>query len=136
MTKPFGSYSGATNFGKVLATGGETDVIHYPRGKLTVSSAIGLRTPGNGKIPLRQAQRPIKRIRIGLELGLLTTLMGCVGVGYVDGGYEGVAVVPEPGVVLFDGGYERGRDVHAYSHRGAESRGAAHPGGGARGARR
>ena len=36
---------------------------------------------------------------------------------------------------LFGGGYDRGRDVHNYSHRGFESRGAAHSGGG-RGGRR
>jgi hypothetical protein len=36
---------------------------------------------------------------------------------------------------LFGGDYDRGRDVHNYSHRGFESRGAAHSGGG-RGGRR
>jgi hypothetical protein len=38
-------------------------------------------------------------------------------------------VVGEPDVYLFGGGYDHGRDVHNYSHRGAESRGAAHSGG-------
>lgn len=72
------------------------------------------------------------RIKMGLVLGLLVTLTGCVGVSggayYDDGGYytEGV-VVQEPDVYLFGGGYDRGRDVRDYSHRGAESRGAAHP---------
>jgi len=37
--------------------------------------------------------------------------------------YGGVA----PDLYLFGGGYDRGRDVHDYSHRGSESRAAAHP---------
>ena len=39
------------------------------------------------------------------------------------------------GVYLFRGGYDNRRDIHNYSHRGSESRGAAHSGGG-RGGRR
>jgi hypothetical protein len=39
------------------------------------------------------------------------------------------------GVYLFGGGYDNRRDVHNYSHRGFESRGRAHSGGG-RGGRR
>jgi hypothetical protein len=39
-------------------------------------------------------------------------------------------VVAEPDLFLFGGGYDRGRDVHGYSQRGAVSRGAAHPSGG------
>jgi len=52
---------------------------------------------------------------------LLILLTGCV--GYVDGG-GGVAVVgpPPPDVVVFGGDYDRGHDVHSYSHRGYESR--------------
>jgi hypothetical protein len=75
-------------------------------------------------------------IKIGLGIALLATLTGCVGVGYVDGGYGGAVVVPGPDVYVFGGGYERGRDVHAYSNRGVASRAAAHPGGGGRGGRR
>jgi hypothetical protein len=57
----------------------------------------------------------------------LTIFAGCV--GYVDGG--GVDVVaPGPDVYLFGGGYDRGRDVHAYSARGHASIGAAHGFGG------
>lgn len=84
------------------------------------------------------------RVKAGFVLGvvLLGTLTGCV--GYVDGGgdYGGVIVAPEPDVYLFGGGYDHGRDVHGYSHRGAVSRGVAHPGGvghaggGSHGARR
>ncbi len=56
---------------------------------------------------------------------VVTALSGCV--GYVDGGYVGGAVVaPDPDVVVFGGAYERGHDVHAYSHRGSESRGGDH----------
>lgn len=52
-------------------------------------------------------------------LGIFT---GCV--GYVDGGGGAVVVgpPPPPDVFLFGGGYDRGRDVHVYSHRGYESR--------------
>jgi hypothetical protein len=67
-------------------------------------------------------------LRIGLGIALLAVLTGCVG-GYVgvDGGYVGTVVV-DP---LFGGGiYDRGRDVHDYSHRGAVSRAVAHPAGG------
>ena len=40
--------------------------------------------------------------------------------------YGGV-VVSAPDLYLFGGGYDRGRDVRDYSHRGSESRAAAHP---------
>ena len=84
---------------------------------------------------MNQANGPINRIKIGLGVALLAALTGCV--GYVDGGYGGTVVVPGPDVYLFGGGYERGRDVHAYSNRGAVSRAVAHPGGGGgRGGRR
>jgi hypothetical protein len=75
-------------------------------------------------------------VKIELGIALLTALTGCVGVGYADGGYGGAVVVPGPDVYVFGGGYERGRDVHAYSNRGVASRAAAHPGGGGRGGRR
>ena|ERR1035437_3676409 len=62
----------------------------------------------------------------GLGMALLATLTGCV--GYVDGGYYGgPVVVPGPDVYFYGGGYERGHDVRAYSHRGVESRTVAHP---------
>jgi hypothetical protein len=59
-------------------------------------------------------------IQIVLGIALMTALAGCV--GYVDGG-GGAVVVPGPDVFLFGGGYDRGYDAHAYSHRGFESRG-------------
>jgi hypothetical protein len=59
---------------------------------------------------------------------LLVTQTGCV--GFVGGGYGGGVVVAEPDLVLFGGGYDRGRDVHGYSQRGSESRAVAHSGGG------
>ena len=74
---------------------------------------------------VNKANGPVDRIKMGLGIALLAALMGCV--GYVGGGYGGAVVVPEPDVYLFGGGYERGRDVHAYSHRGSESRAVAHP---------
>ena len=65
-------------------------------------------------------------IKMAAGIALLGALTGCV--GYVGGGYDGggTLVVGEP---LF-GGFDRGRDVHAYSHRGSESRAVAHGGGG------
>lgn len=63
--------------------------------------------------------------KIGLGMAVLAACVGCV--GYVDGGYGGAVVVPGPDVYLFGGGYDRGRDVHDYSHRGSESRAVAHP---------
>ena len=77
---------------------------------------------------MNKTNGPVARIKIALGIALLATLTGCVG-GYVgvDGGYGG-AVVVDP---LFGGGfYDRGRDVHDYSHRGTVSRGVAHSGGG------
>jgi hypothetical protein len=84
---------------------------------------------------MKIAKRLAGRINLGLGLlvvVLAASLSGCV--GYVDGGgyggydggyYDGGG----PDVYLFGGGgYGRGRDVHAYSQRGAASRGAAHVG--------
>jgi hypothetical protein len=86
------------------------------------------------------ANGPVDGIKIGLGVALLAALMGCV--GYVDGGYGGAVVVPGPvfvpgpSVYFYGGGYERGRDVRVYSHRGVESRGVAHPDGGGHGGKR
>jgi len=77
-------------------------------------------------------KRKVELIVLGTVL--MATLMGCV--GYVDGGYGGGVVVADPEVTVFGGGFDRGRDVHAYSHRGGESRAVAHGGGGSRGGRR
>ena len=73
-------------------------------------------------------------VGIGLILAvvLAVSLTGCV--GYIDGGYggydDGGYYDSGPDVYLFGGGgYGRGRDVHAYSQRGAVSRGVAHAGG-------
>ena len=76
-----------------------------------------------------------QRIQIGFAIAVLAALTsGCV--GFVGGGYSGgVVVAPAPDVVLFGGGYDRGRDEHSYSQRGSESREAAHPSGGGRGRR-
>ena len=74
---------------------------------------------------MNKTNDPVGRIKIGLELALLATLAGCV--GFVGGGYGGAVVVPGPDMYLFGGGYDRGRDVHAYSDRGVASRAAAHP---------
>jgi hypothetical protein len=52
----------------------------------------------------------------------LISITGCV--GYVDGPSGGVAVVAPapPDVVVFGGDYDHGHDVHAWSHRGYDSR--------------
>jgi len=74
---------------------------------------------------MNKTNGPVDRIKVGLGIALLAILTGCV--GYVDGGYGGAVVVAEPDVYVFGGGYyERGRDVHEYSHRGSESRAVAH----------
>jgi hypothetical protein len=78
------------------------------------------------KIHMNKVNDPIDRIKTGLVIVLLATIMGCV--GYVDGGYGGGVVVADPDVTVFGGGYYRGgHDVHAYSQRGAASRAVAHP---------
>jgi hypothetical protein len=75
---------------------------------------------------MNKAKGTVDRIKIVLGIALVATLVGCV--GYVDGGYGGGGVVvAEPDVYVFGGGYERGRDVHAYSQRGVQSRAVAHP---------
>ena len=81
---------------------------------------------------MNKSGSPAGRIKLGMGIALATLLMGCVG-GYVDGGYDGgVVVAPAPDTFIFGGGYVRDRDARNYSHRGAESRGAAHPRGGER----
>ena len=76
--------------------------------------------PGHARLPKLIASSA------GLGIALLAALTGCV--GYVDGGYYGGAVVvPGPDVYFWGGDYDRGRDVHVYSHRGVESRAVAHP---------
>jgi hypothetical protein len=77
-----------------------------------------------GKVRMNKANGPVARIKIGLGIALVAALTGCV--GFVGEGYGGAVVVPYPEYV-FGGSYERGREVHGYSHRGFESRAAAHP---------
>jgi hypothetical protein len=99
-------------------------------GPIQTSDPMPIVTAGN---PLEEGgmnppNRPVDRTKIGLGIALLAAFTGCV--GYVDGGYYGgPVVVPGPAVYFYGGGYERGHDVRVYSHRGAESRAVAHPGG-------
>ena len=65
---------------------------------------------------------------IALVAILTCSLTGCA--GYVDGGYGGGYDGGGSDIYLFGGGYDRGRDVQNYSHRGSESRAVAHAGGG------
>jgi hypothetical protein len=95
---------------------------------------MGKRPHGSGKVcghnisNMNKTKTLVDRIKIGLAIAMLTALTGCVGVvggggGWWGGGWWG-------GDGGWWGGRDRGRDVHAYSARGAASRGAAHGGGG------
>ena len=88
------------------------------------------------KIRLNPRNGPITGIKIGLGMALVAALSGCV--GWVDGGggYGGAVVVPGPDIYLFGGGYERGRDVREYSHRGFQSHATMHSRGPVHGERR
>jgi hypothetical protein len=75
---------------------------------------------------MNKSNGPVKRIKIGLLIGLLAILTGCAafwGGGYY---YGDAVVVSEPDMYLFGGDYYRGGDEHNYSHRGSESRRVAH----------
>lgn len=102
--------------------------------------AVNNYIPMDGKIKMSKTNGPLDRIKTGLGIALLAAVMGCA--AYVGGGYGDAVVVPEPDVYFWGGGYvgggyERGRDVHAYSHRGSESRAVAHSrGSGDRGGKR
>jgi len=63
-----------------------------------------------------------------LCVAIYITFTGCAAYVGGDGGGGVVVTPPAPGVVIFGGDYDRRRDVHAYSHRGYESRAAAHHG--------
>ena len=74
---------------------------------------------------MNKANSRVKRIKIRLTIGLVTALTGCagtLGVGY----YGETVVAPEPDQYLFGGVYYNGHDAYNYSHRGHESRNAAH----------
>jgi len=83
----------------------------------------------NGKEYMNGEHGWVCGIKIGVGIAVLSTLVGCI--GYVDGG-GAVVGVPGPEVTIFGGGFDRGHDVHDYSHRGAVSHGEAHGGGGRR----
>jgi hypothetical protein len=77
----------------------------------------------------------LNALKVSFGVALLIGLAGCV--GYVDDGYDGGAVVATgPDVWLFGGSYDHVHDVRVYSHRGAVSRGFAHPVGGGHGGHR
>jgi len=78
---------------------------------------------------MNTANGPVGRVTLALGIALLAALAGspgCVvsGEAYDDGG--GGVVVEEPDVFLFGGGFDRRHDAHDFSHRGSESRAAAH----------
>jgi hypothetical protein len=131
----------ATGWGEhPIATGGFPWLFHGVRIKQKFDFVH------EGKVCMNKANSPVNRIKMGLGIALLAASMGCV--GYMDGGYGGGydgGYVGAPDMYVFGGEYERGRDVHEYSHRGSVSRGSAHPaasssahsgGGGARGGKR
>jgi hypothetical protein len=70
----------------------------------------------------------VRLIQLGLAMVLAASLTGCA--GYVDGGYgdDGYGYDGGPDIAIFGGDYGRGRDVHAYSHRGSVSRATVHSG--------
>jgi len=77
---------------------------------------------------MNKVKRPVDLIKMGLVIALLVSSTGCA--GYWGGGYYGrTVVVSEPDEYLFGGEYYYGRDAYHYSHRGAESRRAAHSSG-------
>jgi len=82
---------------------------------------------------MNKTNGPVGRMKIGLIFGLLVAVAGCIVPGRVY--YPGGPVVMEPDLYLFGGDYDGGRYVHNYSHRGVESRAAAHSSG-ERGGRR
>jgi hypothetical protein len=115
------------------------------------------------EVPVNHANAPVDRIKIGLRITLLAAAVGFL--GNMDQSYANPVGVPEPNILvpvpsirvgvvpvipmpapivpvpwpdvyLFGGGYDRGRDVHDYRRRGAESRGAAHRDHGDQGRRR
>ena len=78
---------------------------------------------------MNKSNASVKRIKIGLLIGLLAALTGCAAF-WGEGYYGDTVMVSEPDMYLFGGDYYRGHDAHNYSHRGSESRVAAHTGGG------
>ena len=79
---------------------------------------------------MNKVNSPMNRIKMGLGIALIMTVMGCAGFWGTDygGGYYGGAVIV-PGPYYGYGGYgpfgfyETERGVHEYSRRGFESRG-------------
>jgi hypothetical protein len=120
-----------------------TPLVTVPTVRRWSPSPNGVNTPWRGagcldyfsismRIILKQknlANGLVDLIKIGLGMAALAALTGCIGVADGGGGgyYGGAVVVAEPDMYVFGGGYERGRDVHDYSHRGVESRAVAHP---------
>ena len=84
---------------------------------------------------MNQTNNLVKQAKIGLAVALLAAFTGCAGYVEGGGGYGGTAFVAGPVVGIYGGGvYERGGDVHGFSHRGFTSRAVAH--GGERGGKR
>lgn len=87
-----------------------------------------------GEVRMKNLNGLADRITLGLGISLLAVSTGCI--VPVGGGYGGDVVVPGPDVVLYGGGYDRGRDfddghdAHVYSERGVASRATVHSGGG------
>lgn len=77
---------------------------------------------------MNKANNPGELIKFLFVIGLLAAATGCAA-GPGRSYYDGAVLVSEPGpdMFLFGGEYYRGRDARNYSHRGHESRGAAHP---------
>ncbi|HEV2691735.1 MAG TPA: hypothetical protein VG347_02455 [Verrucomicrobiae bacterium] len=99
------------------------------QGKELTSVGLVFDFPPKGKVRLNQPGNLFRGITIGLGFGLLAAVTGCIGWVDEDGYYGGAVMAPQPDFYFF-GDYGWGRDWHGYSHRGHESRGAAHLGSG------
>jgi hypothetical protein len=130
MTNELGTDSNATNSSGEIIEGRQPPVVQESEGKRTTPPIVAFTKTGDGRVTMHKPNSAVDLIKMGLGIALLAAVTGCV--GYVGGGYGAAVVVPGPPDVFFYGGpyYERGRDVHEYSHRGFESRAVAHPGGG------
>jgi len=98
----------------------------------TTASAVAFIGTVDQQLENNRARGPVELTKLALAMALLAAMTGCVAPGYYGGvgpDYYG-GVVTGPDAYVFGGGFERGRDVHAYSNRGAVSRRAAHSGGG------
>lgn len=111
------------------ATGRNDVEINVPGAPGGISNAAtGVGSFLERKALMNRKNWAVGRFKLWLGIVLVAVSAGCI--VPVGGGYDGPVVVPGPDLFLFGGGFDRGRDVHAYSQRGFASRAVAHGGGG------